>query len=77
MDNLTVTIMAGGAGIRFWPLSTAERPKQFLKLTGERSLLQAFGGLPGLLRAAPEDIARVEGIGANLAQEIHAALRSD
>jgi mannose-1-phosphate guanylyltransferase len=35
-------IMAGGVGQRFWPLSTADRPKQFLDLerTG-RSLLQA------------------------------------
>lgn len=34
-------IMAGGSGERFWPLSTPERPKQFLDLerTG-RSLLQ-------------------------------------
>ncbi len=35
-------IMAGGKGQRFWPISTEERPKQFLDLerTG-RSLLQA------------------------------------
>jgi len=35
-------IMAGGQGTRFWPLSTPERPKQFLDLerTG-RTLLQA------------------------------------
>jgi mannose-1-phosphate guanylyltransferase len=35
-------IMAGGVGQRFWPLSTADRPKQFLDLerTG-RTLLQA------------------------------------
>lgn len=38
--NLTVTILAGGAGTRFWPLSTEDRPKQFLTLQGERSLLQ-------------------------------------
>ncbi len=38
--ELTVVIMAGGAGTRFWPLSTAERPKQLLHLFGERSLLQ-------------------------------------
>lgn len=40
VDDLAVVIMAGGAGTRFWPLSTEERPKQFLKLFGERSLLQ-------------------------------------
>lgn len=32
--------MAGGAGTRFWPLSTEERPKQFLALTEQRTLLQ-------------------------------------
>ena len=26
-------VMAGGSGERFWPLSTAERPKQLLNLT--------------------------------------------
>jgi mannose-1-phosphate guanylyltransferase len=38
--NLVCIIMAGGVGTRFWPLSTQERPKQFLKLMGDRSLLQ-------------------------------------
>ncbi|MCX5835210.1 MAG: sugar phosphate nucleotidyltransferase [Deltaproteobacteria bacterium] len=38
--NLVATIMAGGTGTRFWPMSTKERPKQFLKLFGDRSLLQ-------------------------------------
>ena len=34
-------IMAGGIGSRFWPLSTAEKPKQFLDILGVgRSLLQ-------------------------------------
>jgi len=32
-------ILAGGRGTRFWPLSTNERPKQFLDFTGEGSLL--------------------------------------
>ncbi|HLZ44546.1 MAG TPA: sugar phosphate nucleotidyltransferase [Gemmatimonadales bacterium] len=31
--------MAGGSGTRFWPLSTPERPKQFLPLTGDKPLL--------------------------------------
>ena len=35
-------IMAGGAGTRFWPLSRAEKPKQFLPLgQGGESLLQS------------------------------------
>jgi mannose-1-phosphate guanylyltransferase len=33
-------IMAGGGGTRLWPLSTPDRPKPFLPLLGERSLLQ-------------------------------------
>lgn len=33
-------IMAGGVGKRFWPLSRQERPKQFLKLFGDRSMIQ-------------------------------------
>ncbi|MEO7117612.1 MAG: sugar phosphate nucleotidyltransferase [Candidatus Limnocylindrales bacterium] len=34
-------IMAGGGGTRLWPLSRAARPKPFLPLTDERTLLQA------------------------------------
>ena len=34
-------ILAGGGGTRLQPLSTSERPKPFLPLLGERSLLQA------------------------------------
>jgi len=48
-------ILAGGSGTRFWPLSTPERPKQFLPLTGDRPLLaQAVTRLHGLV--APERI---------------------
>ena len=38
--DLVVVIMAGGAGTRFWPLSTEEWPKQFLDLFGNRTLVQ-------------------------------------
>jgi mannose-1-phosphate guanylyltransferase/mannose-6-phosphate isomerase len=34
-------ILAGGSGTRFWPLSRASRPKQFLSLVGKVSLLRA------------------------------------
>ncbi|MFZ5592651.1 MAG: mannose-1-phosphate guanylyltransferase [Bacillota bacterium] len=33
-------ILAGGSGERFWPLSTPQRPKQFLPIVGDRSMLQ-------------------------------------
>jgi mannose-1-phosphate guanylyltransferase len=38
---LHALIMAGGGGTRFWPRSRQLRPKQFLTLTGDRSLLQS------------------------------------
>lgn len=34
-----VVILAGGVGARFWPLSTASRPKQLLPLVSSRPLL--------------------------------------
>lgn len=39
--HLYAVIMAGGGGTRFWPLSRMHRPKQFLSVAGERSLLQS------------------------------------
>jgi len=42
-----------------------------------QTLLRAFGGLRGLARAAPEDIARVDGISAELARRIHDAVRAE
>jgi mannose-1-phosphate guanylyltransferase len=33
-------IMAGGQGTRFWPESRSNKPKQFLTLVGNRSLIQ-------------------------------------
>src|SRR5688572_6791732 len=44
-------ILAGGSGTRFWPLSTPERPKQLLPLTGDRPLLAlAVARLRGLVQ---------------------------
>lgn len=37
---LCALIMAGGKGTRFWPLSTEEKPKQFLKLVGKETMIQ-------------------------------------
>jgi mannose-1-phosphate guanylyltransferase len=39
-EKLHVVILAGGKGERFWPLSTPENPKPFLKFFSDRSLLQ-------------------------------------
>ena len=39
-------ILAGGKGKRFWPYSRNKRPKQFLDITGEGSMLAVtFGRL--------------------------------
>ncbi len=48
-------ILAGGSGERFWPLSTPEKPKQFLRVFGGESLIrQSVRRLRSL--AAPEDV---------------------
>lgn len=41
MENNYCVIMAGGVGSRFWPMSTPQKPKQFLDVLGiGKSLLQ-------------------------------------
>ena len=37
---MRILLLAGGGGTRLWPLSTDARPKQFLPLVSERSLLR-------------------------------------
>lgn len=37
---ITPVILSGGGGTRLWPMSTRERPKQFLALTGEDTMFQ-------------------------------------
>ncbi len=61
-----VLIMAGGSGTRFWPLSTPDYPKQFLKLVDSLSLLQAT--YERVLQLVPEENIAVCGL------ERHAAL---
>jgi mannose-1-phosphate guanylyltransferase len=61
-----VVVLAGGGGTRLWPLSATDRPKPFLPLLGERSLLQlTVDRLSGLV--AVEDVVVV-------ADRRHAAL---
>jgi mannose-1-phosphate guanylyltransferase len=54
--NNHLVIMAGGVGSRFWPMSTEEKPKQFIDVLGiGKTLIQLtverFGDL-----VAPEDV---------------------
>ena len=52
---MKAVILAGGGGERFWPLSTSEKPKQFLNVFGGESLIrQSVSRLKGLV--APEDV---------------------
>lgn len=41
MSNVRCLIMAGGSGTRFWPRSRKAKPKQYLTLFGNQSLIQA------------------------------------
>lgn len=54
MENNYCVIMAGGIGSRFWPMSTPNKPKQFLDVLGiGKSLLQMT--FERLLNVAPEN----------------------
>ncbi|MBI2634356.1 mannose-1-phosphate guanylyltransferase [Candidatus Peregrinibacteria bacterium] len=37
---MKAVILAGGGGTRLWPLSTPEKPKQFQKLVGDKTMLE-------------------------------------
>ena len=55
MSEFKAIILAGGSGERFWPLSTPEKPKQFLRVFGGESLIrQSVGRLKGLVK--PKDV---------------------
>ena len=55
MSDFKAIILAGGSGERFWPLSTPEKPKQFLRVFGGESLIrQSVGRLQGLVE--PKDV---------------------
>jgi mannose-1-phosphate guanylyltransferase len=54
MENNYCVIMAGGIGSRFWPMSTVQRPKQFLDVLGVgKSLLRMT--FERLLHVAPAE----------------------
>lgn len=58
--NLVAVVIAGGSGTRFWPLSTPDRPKQFLHLFGDQTMLEhTVDRLKGLV--PPERILIVTG----------------
>ena len=49
-SNFYAVILSGGRGARFWPLSTDDKPKQFLSVFGGKSLIrQAVDRLKGVV----------------------------
>jgi len=53
VGSIFPVIMAGGSGTRFWPLSRRARPKQFLALTGAKTMIaETFERLDGLAALA-------------------------
>jgi len=59
-QHVKAVILAGGSGTRLWPLSRLQLPKQFLKLHGEKTLLQSTVDRLAPLIAA-EDVLVVTG----------------
>lgn len=66
--ELAVVILAGGSGTRLWPLSRSLTPKQFLRLAGDESLLEAtisrvrpFAPTEQVLVVTGADVAKGEG----------------
>ena len=70
-------IMAGGSGTRFWPASRDRLPKQFLKITGERTMFEetiarlrpfvADDHIFAVVGAAHQELTR-QGLGASAAR---------
>jgi len=59
-------IMAGGSGTRFWPRSRVAKPKQYLSLFGDRSLIQE--SVQRFANFIPED--RIYVVSAKSQQEV-------
>ena len=60
MGLIKAVVLAGGSGTRLWPLSRKQLPKQFLRLQGEKTLLDdTIHRLVPLIE--PEDVIVVTG----------------
>ena len=70
-DHCHAVILAGGRGVRFWPLSRAARPKQLLSPLGGPSLLrQTFERLRGAVPPARTWVVTGEALQDSVAQEL-------
>jgi mannose-1-phosphate guanylyltransferase len=71
-DHLYAIIMAGGSGERFWPLSTPEYPKQFLRLGDEKSLLRrTVDRIAPLIPIGRQFVVAGEQHAARITEELH------
>jgi mannose-1-phosphate guanylyltransferase len=70
--HLWVTILAGGVGSRFWPVSTPQRPKQLLPLASDRPLVEDT--VRRALRLTPAERVRILA-GAHLVEPFQRVLR--
>ena len=54
MPKLIPVLLCGGVGSRLWPVSREARPKQYLNLTGDESMLQqTLTRIESLAQTAP------------------------
>ena len=54
MNPITPVLLCGGVGSRLWPVSRQGRPKQYLNLIGQQSMLQqTLRRLEGLEQTDP------------------------
>ena len=64
-------VLAGGSGLRFWPLSSPARPKQLLPLAGARSTAEdTIDRLAGFIPAARTLIVAGAGLAGPLAERL-------
>ncbi len=56
-NKIIPIVLCGGSGTRLWPISREGMPKQFLRLTGDQSLLQMTALRAGQIAGSkPEDL---------------------
>jgi mannose-1-phosphate guanylyltransferase/mannose-6-phosphate isomerase len=66
MATITPIILSGGSGTRLWPISTVQKPKQFLSLVSDKSIFsETLARITNSTRYGPPII---------VGEEMHAAL---
>lgn len=77
MTRITPVILSGGSGTRLWPISTPQKPKQFLNLVSDKSMFaETLARIGDLARYAPPIIVGEEMHSALLEEELRASALS-